>query len=151
MAYYSFSGVLWLHFLLGGGLTVAYALYCHNKQHERHLFVFGGDALSVGQSAAWLRWYLAAYIFELLTSFLPGVGPLYQEMALSLFEAAAFTVGTFVVDRLMLVFEAEMATSEMVGPRVSDRIYTWWRGRQEPKSGEAKEAAGKFDDLTKGH
>lgn len=96
---------LFFHFCIGIGLALTYAIRCRIRSYDRTLFRFGGtDALTMGDRSRWGRWYVLAYGFEFFTSFLVGKH-LYLEMALSLFEAGALTIGLFIVDRIMLLWE----------------------------------------------
>src|SRR5262249_1912147 len=106
MMYYSVRQILTMHFLMGIGFAVAGAAYAKYKARGRRLLTFGGDVFSLGVPQLWLRWYVAAFLFEFLTSFAPGHGMvMYYEVSLSFIEAGALVCGAFLVDRALLLIE----------------------------------------------
>ncbi len=96
-----------IHFFVGFGPCIALIIYCSNQGKRRKSFRFGGDSpLNFGTKTRWISWFTLAYIFEFVTSLHPGIGArIYIEMALSLYQACAATLGLFVADRLGMMFE----------------------------------------------
>jgi hypothetical protein len=108
--------MLFVHMLIGFGISFAYSLWCLAKKHERHLFVFEGPWFSFGTGPRWIEWYLAAYVFEFMTSFMAscnpttGAGMFYWEVAMSFIQAVAFALGAFIVDRIFRLLEVHHTT-----------------------------------------
>lgn len=102
--------VIWNYFLLHGvwgfglGFVCAFVFF-RGKRYRP--FRFGGDnPFSIGSKPRWIFWYGIAYGIEKVTSLLMGSG-FYTEAAMSLVEAAAFTIGAFLADRIAMMFEPE--------------------------------------------
>lgn len=95
-----------LHFIIGVGLATFLVVLFARMKKRRPVFRFGGgDVVSWGTSSNWMVWYLFAFGFEFITSFLTH--RLYTEVALSVFQAFAFAGGLFLVDRVSMMFEPE--------------------------------------------
>lgn len=111
-----------VHFGIGFGLCIVLVIYCSNQNKRRRAFRFGGDSpLNFGTKTRWISWFILAYIFEFATSLHPGIGAkIYIEMALSLYQACAFTLGLFVSDRLGMMFEPASFWVVEVSKDVSD-------------------------------
>lgn len=100
----SFFGQMVIHLLFGVGVSLAFAIPVWRNNRKRYIFHFGGDnPISLGSKDYWGTWYFVALIIELITSFMTH--SLYVELALSIFQAVAFTVGTFAVDRIFMMIE----------------------------------------------
>ncbi len=116
---YSVRQVLLIHLLMGIGFGVVGAAHATYKGRPRRFLTFGGEVFSWGSAHAWLRWYVLAFLFEFLTSFVPGqAAVMYLEVSLSFVEAAMVVLGAFVVDRACLLVEGDPTT---VQPRRSLR------------------------------
>ena len=101
----TFRDILFIHWFLGVGIAIVAAIWAVYKKRERRLFVFGGDLFSLGDQHQWIKWYICAYIFEVLTSlFYFKSGMMYVELAMSIWQAGLFTVGAFMIDRVFTLF-----------------------------------------------
>lgn len=96
---------LFLHFWVGVSVALLCGLPIWFKGRKRYFLHFkGDDPVSLGDSKLWIIWYILALAFELTTSFMTH--RLYVEVALSAFQAVTVTMGAYVVDRLLMMFEA---------------------------------------------
>ena len=93
------------HFFMGLGFCLFAFFWCRQRGRRRRFFRFGGDGpFSIGTKRRWIGWYLFGYVFEVITSF--WLAPyIYWEIAASIFQAAIFTLGLFVMDRIAMMFE----------------------------------------------
>lgn len=96
-----------VHFFIGFGPCVAWSIYCSVQNKRRRIFRFGGDTpLSFGSKIRWSLWFMLGYVFAFGSSCHPNIGArMYVEMALSLYQALAITLGLFIADRLGMIFE----------------------------------------------
>ena len=101
-----FFNQAFLHLSIGCGLGIAIVVFFSFKGRRRPFFRFGGESrFSLVVKKSWMLWYLVAYVFEFLTSFLRGVGDrMYVELALSIYQALFVTLGLFIIDRLASIF-----------------------------------------------
>ncbi len=153
--YYSIRQILLVHFLMGIGFGVAATAYAHYRQRPRSLFIFGGDLFSFGEPRMWLRWYVLAFVFEFVTSFVPGQGAvMYLEVSLSFIEAAMIVGGAWVVDRACLLFESPVAGDrprQIATPTLRDRLRARREAREAAAANAREETRRAFERVTRGH
>jgi hypothetical protein len=96
-----------LHFFVGVGACTLVSVWFGHRDQRRPIFRFGGDdPMSLGKRSNWVGWYIFSLIFEMISSFF--IGPsLYRELALSIYQATAMTLGMFLVDRIAMMVEPE--------------------------------------------
>ncbi len=105
-----------LHMFVGAGIAAAAVVLLLRSHRRRPIFRFG--PLPWGTWGNWLSWYCFAVAFEFITSFLTS--RIYQEFALSMFQAVGFTIGMFLVDRIAMLFlEPESHSISMVDHSMS--------------------------------
>jgi hypothetical protein len=117
--YSSLYQMVFIHLLVGMGITTFAVLHSNKKNKNRKLFTFGTGLL--GQQNRWFMWYSWALTFELVTSFLgyEHTQMLYYELGMSLFQAAALVGGAFIVDRFADFFTGNIEELSIPKPDLS--------------------------------
>lgn len=113
--YYTFHEMVMIHFLLGIGIAIVAEVVASRLNKPRFLFVWDEKPFS---KRVWQKWYLFAYVLEALTSlFWFSAGMMYVELAYSVWQAALMVIGAFIVDRAIVVFNADPE------PATTARVY----------------------------
>ncbi len=154
--------MLFIHFFLGISLCLWAILHARKYDKKRSLFQFGNGW--GGESKKWIQWFSWALTFEIITSLLyMHTGLFYYEVAMSPFEALAFVIGAFVLDRFFDIFMGE-AEINLPKPKINidlssikerlnkiqDTLTPKPTAKVEPTDHNAEEKA-KLDELLKGH
>jgi hypothetical protein len=104
--YFNFRDMLMLHLMIGIGFAFVGYIWAKRNRRERGIFVFGGDPFSFGDRNLWFKWFAFAWLFEFVTSFFyVHMGMFYWEVAMSPIEAGLMTLGGFITDRIIEIWE----------------------------------------------
>jgi len=123
MMYLTFRDMIFIHWFLGVSFAIAATIWALYKDKDRHLFVFGGDVLSLGDKHQWLKWYIVCYVFEVITSiFYFKAGMMYVEIAMSVWQAGLMVVGGFMVDRIVTLFSTPPTAASRTMQEVRDSV-----------------------------
>ena len=168
----SFKDMMILHFLVGVTIATLIGMWYANKSKPRHIFHYSDELFGLGTIKVWKKWAFIGLLIEVATSFFYiHTGMFYLEVGYSIFEVIPFLLGTFIVDRVFMIFYEHDPSDYVHKPVVSqedvDKVKEHVTGAAKhasnivkdflkPEAKETKEDPTinenkKFDDQTRGH